>query len=91
MYNEFVRVSNAWEEATSDSVTAAGLSEPGSRGDQVPLQFLKDPLTLSQPGEQNMLTTLLLAPPAPRIFRPSYGPVQYAVEEEPRSRKRSDG
>ena len=39
-------------------------------GGPVPLQFLVDQLTISQPGGHNMLTTLLRAP-SPQIFRTS--------------------
>ena len=70
MYNEFVRVSNAWEEATSDSVTTVELSEPGGPGGpSSPLQFLKDPLALSQPGEQTMPPYITSSHLPPRIIR----------------------
>ena len=51
----------------------------GGRGGTSP-QIFADQLTLSQPGGQVMPATLLLAPPLPRIFRPSYG-TAYTVGE----------
>ena len=49
----------------------AGLSLVGGLGSKQ--------LTLSQPGGQVILTTVLRAPP-PRIFRPCDGPVQKSIE-----------
>ena len=59
------------EQDVMDTVT--GLSQSGGLGElnTPPPNFLPETLTLSQPGGQIMLTTILRAP---RIFRPCDGP-----------------
>ena len=55
--------------------TYPGVSSMGVPGVPWHPQILADQLTLSQPGEgQIMPTTFLYLSPSPRIFRPSYGP-----------------
>ena len=89
MYNEFVRVSNAWEEATSDSVTTVGLSDPGGPGGPSPSPVFERSVDPISTRGADYAHHIIIAPPDFQTFlRPC---AVRSIEEEPRSRKRSDG